>query len=263
MQRPRTKGGLFSLLLSSCCRVSTLLLLLTIPVLSEAEDAPGNVVCREQLSIELRAKLASDLRKITGWPSLGFNAKGELRVGDTLPSGGSQSARDLITKVTDGTDFVALEDASNRSDVAFCRVVSAQWKDGIINEPPAYVVLIDFSDFDRVMGDRRALEAFNVGWVVLHELDHVANNSEDGGALGDAGECEIHINQMRRECVLPERAEYLHTLLPISETDFRTRFVRLPFVETTSGKKLRRYWIMWDADLVGGMRTNAQVASWR
>ena len=153
---------------------------------------------------------------------------------------------------------VVIEDASNRSDVAFCRVIPGKWKNATSNSPTAFVVQIDFADFERVIGDERALEAFNVGWGLLHELDHIANDSPDAVSLGEKGECEAHINQMRRECNLPERADYFSTLLPgTADSTFPTRLVRLAFEQRQpEANKKKRYWVIWDANVVGGLEQN-------
>jgi hypothetical protein len=111
----------------------------------------------------------------------------------------------------------------------------------------------------------RALDAFNVGWGLLHEFDHIVNDSPDAISLGETGECEAHINQMRRECGLPERVDYFYTLLALSgDTAFATRLVRLAFdQELPSGNKRKRYWVLWDANVVGGLDVQKQIASLR
>ncbi len=262
MHLPRNTRRFFSLLLSNTCRVALVLLVLAIPALSIPEKSRSNVVCQGQLSVEHRLTLANKLRRITGWSKLGFSSDGALQVGSMAAVGGSQTARELITRVIKGPNVIVLEDASNRTDVVFCRVVQARWKDSKPDHPPAYVVLIDFADFEKIMGDRRALDAFNVGWGLLHEFEHVASDSPDAEEPGEAGECETHINQMRRECDLPERADYFFTLFPLNaSSDFKTRFVRLSFVEAISVKKQKRYWLVWDADLVGGIEKKEQIAS--
>jgi hypothetical protein len=125
--------------------------------------------------------------------------------------------------------------------------------------PPTFVVLIDFADFNQLVGDAEALRAFNTGWAFLHELDHVINDSADAAELNETGECESHINAMRRECGLPSRAEYFFTFFPAAEkSEFRTRFVRLAFDETDAKTNRRhRYWVTWDAMAVGGLQVAA------
>jgi hypothetical protein len=230
------------------------------PVFANSEKSRSNVVCDERMPAEHRLILTSKLKKITGWSKVGFNADGALQVGSAEPIGGSQTARELLAKVIKGPNFVLVEDASNRRDVVFAKLVLAQWKNSQVDNPPAYVVLIDFADFDQIMGDRRALESFNVGWGLLHELEHAATDSADAERFGETGACEAFINQMRRECGLPERAEYFFTFFPLNaSSDFKTRFVRLSFVEVLS-KKQKRYWLIWDADIVGGIEKKQQIA---
>jgi hypothetical protein len=144
-------------------------------------------------------------------------------------------------------------------------VIPGKWKNGESERPPAFVVQIDFADFECLRGDNRALQAYNVGWALLHEFDHIINGSQDATALNDAGECETNINKMRRECDLPQRADYFFTFLPLSQdTASITRLVRLAFDQegTAAGKK-KRYWLVWDAKLVGGLDEQKQIAALR
>lgn len=237
-------------------------LLLAINV--QAEPNHSNVVCRDELSRAHRDQLASKLRRITGWGDLKFDGSGSLRRGNAEPVGGSKSARDLIEKTIYGHDVVVLEDASNRSDVGFCRLIPGKWKNNSQNNPPAHVVLLDFDDFRQVLGDQRALDAFNVGWGLLHEFEHIVDDSADAISLGEPGECEARINQMRRECNLPQRADYFYTLLPLSDSVFTTRLVRLAFdQEQIIASRKKRYWLVWDANVVGGLETQGQIAAVR
>lgn len=259
---PRPRGIVFSRIQQLVLLAATLLLL---AINLSAEPTHSNVVCREELSEAHRDQLASKLRRITGWPGLKFDRSGFLRRGNAEPVGGSQTARDLVAKAIYGSQVVVLEDASKHPDVAFCRVLPGKWKNHSSNNLPAHVVQIDFADFEQVLGDERALDAFNVGWGLLHEFDHIVEDSRDAMSLDETGECEAHINQMRRECDLPERAHYFYTLLPLStETAFTTRLVRLAFdQEQPSGNKKKRYWVLWDANVVGGLDLQRQIASLR
>ena len=225
---PRPRGIRFSSITRAAGLAGVLLLLL--PLDLRADQNRNHVVCREELSPQRREQLSAKLRNITGLPDLKFDHNGILRsVGSRTPLAGSESARALLANAINGRNAVVVEDASNSSEVAFCRVIPGRWKQQAAGMPPVFVVQIDFADFDQVVGDERALEAFNVGWGFLHELDHVVNDSPDATSLGESGECEAHINQMRRECNLPERADYFSTLLPIDYGAFRTRLVRIAF----------------------------------
>ena len=230
---------------------------------ARAEPETPKIVCRASLSNARRAELSTQLRSITGWAGLHFDGEGALRFGTEQPSGGSQSARELLAKAQKSNNLLVIEEASGRADVAFSRVLEGRWKDGSEGKPPAYVIQIDFSDFSHVRGDEPALAAFNAGWGLMHEIEHAVNDSADAEDPGKAGECEEAVNRMRRECGLAERAEYFYTTVPGAEAgDFNTRFVRLAFKDgRPSNKKSRRYWLYWDAELTGGAPDADQLAS--
>lgn len=222
---------------------------------ASAEGAASMILCREEVNAGRRQELAEQLRIITGWRGLRFDADGALRVGDAPPVGGSQKARELLVSALKGGNLIVIEDASGRADVVFGRVVEARWKGGDAGRPPAFVVQVDFTDFSQVIGDAEALAAFNAGWVTLHEISHVTSDAPDASNAGETGECESLINLMRRECGLAVRAEYHFHFLPGHDRgEFKTRYVRLAFErEHPSTNKKRRLWLMWDAEFVGGL----------
>jgi hypothetical protein len=222
----------------------------------------GNVVIRENVSAAKREELASKLRAITGLSRLGFDKFGLLQLGTDHDNRGSQSARDLLGRAVEGNKVIVVEDASSRADVAFCRVVPGRWLSGNGNKLPAYVVLIDFSDFRQIIGDDEARAAFDVGWGFLHELDHVVAESSDSNEQGHIGECETHINMMRREIGLPQRVNYFFTESSLrADPNFGTKLVRLAFEQYDSGRsRLRHYWLTWDSRVVGGLIVNGQTA---
>ncbi len=255
---PRPRWIFFSRTLRAAWLASILLFL---PADLLAETNTSNVVCRSDLVVERREDLAGKLRKITGWSNLRFDLTGALRLG-TNPVGGSKKARELLSRVVMGGTAVVLEDASKRADVAFCQVLPGKWKANVPDSRPAFVVQIDFADFENVIGDAPALQAFDAGWGLLHELDHVVNNSLDATCLGEPGECEAHINEMRRECGLPQRAEYFYTYSPLTvDSAFITRLVQLSFEkEEAKSKKKKRYLLVWDANLIGGTTEDKKMA---
>jgi hypothetical protein len=246
---------------SALCRLSLICMaLLFCPGLTRASiENSDRVLCREELSLAKREVVATKLRAITGWPDINFDRKGILQTGTREANTGSQTARNLLNRARSGETIIVLEDASDRQDVVFAQVVPGQWKHHASQMPRSFVVRIDFADFDHLMGDKAALKAFDVGWAFLHELDHVVNDSEDPTSDLVAGECEDHLNLMRSECDLPLRAGYFyHYLTTAPAGDFRTRFVRLAFEQRESEtKKIRRYWVVWDATLVGGLNSQA------
>jgi len=235
--------------------VCVTILVFTSVIQVQAQNSHSSIVCRENLSTSHRNALEVKLRQITGFFELRFDGDGALRLGSRGSSGGSVTAQELLTKAISGRSTIILEDASRRSDVVFARVIPGKWKQRFEHDSPVFIVLLDFADFDSLVGDKLALSAFDVGWAFLHEVDHVVQDSLDSGSLNELGECEDHINKMRQECNLPLRADYFHRLLPInSDSEFPTKLVRLSFVQadSQSGKK-RRYWVVWDANVVGGL----------
>jgi hypothetical protein len=225
----------------------------------------GKVVVRENVSATQRQELIAAIKSITGWSNLRFDQQGVLEVGKEPPANGSETARSLLGRAVDGDKVIVLEDASSRLDVAFCRVVEARWLTTTGTRLPAFVVLIDFADFHEVIGDKEARAAFNVGWGVLHELDHVVSDSTDADEQGLLGECETHINEMRREIGLPVRADYFYIESALkADPNFNNKLVRLSFEQYDSNKlRTRRYWIVWDAKVVGGLTTTNQTAAVR
>jgi hypothetical protein len=236
-------------------------LILLVVGASPAVATTSRIIVRSGISPAQRQKLTTQLSVISGLTQLAFDEMGGLQPGEVETLAGSSTARSLLRKAASGENVIVIEDASARDDVVFCRIIPARWVNGSAGKPPAYVLLIDFSDFDRLLGDRLSLESFNVGWAVLHELVHVVYDSADAEEYGDIGDCEALVNVMRREVGLPIRGEYFFTFVPGQENSaFQTRLVRLAFEESTSsnGKK-KRYWLVWDANLVGGL-PNRQIA---
>jgi hypothetical protein len=239
------------------------LLLFCCPIPSRANQDAAKILCRPELASGRRVELAEKLRRITGWQELSFDESGALHLGDEKAVGGSPTARELLKAAMIGKNVIVLEDASNRQDIVFCRVIEGRWKTDAANKPPVFVIQIDFADFSHVMGDKAALDAFNAGWGVLHEFEHVVHDSIDSVKLGEAGECESFINRMRRECGLAERADYYFTLFPgTSDSEFKTEFVRLAFDLSHPGaNKKERHWLIWDARLVGGLEEQKSLVA--
>lgn len=236
-------------------KVLAILILTAFPVVASTSD---RVVVRDSVSTAHRNELLDRLRTITGWTDLDLNAAGALQITKTNVESGSKSARDLLSRALSGNRVILFEDATSRKDVVFCNVAAGKFVRELPVEEEVYVVLIDFEDFRQVIGDKQARAAFDVGWAVLHEIDHVVNNSQDPGHDTSAGDCEAHINKMRRELGLPVRNSYFFSYLPVrNDANLVSRFVRLGFdqINAASAKK-KRYWLVWDAAIVGGVDPN-------
>lgn len=222
--------------------------------------ASSHVLLKPDIRRAHRAELISRLRVITGLNNLDFETDGALHFDVNEASGGSARARELLSQAVKGANVIVLEDASSRSDVAFCRVVRGRWTRAESTRPPAYVVLIDFADFQQLSGDAEARAAFDVGWGLLHEIDHVVSGSEDAKDQAAIGACEDHINEMRLEVGLPVRAEYFFSRAYLkADANFNARYVRLSF-ERRDDNQTKRYWLVWDAVSVGGLIGDSQRA---
>src|SRR5689334_12532485 len=222
--------------------------------------ASSHILLKPDIRRAHREELVARLRVITGLKNLDFENDGALRFDVSQATGGSASARELLSQAVAGANVIVLEDASSRSDVAFCRVVRGRWKQGESTRPSAYVVLIDFTDFQQLSGDAEARAAFDVGWGLLHEIDHVVSGSQDAKGEKEIGECEDHINEMRLEVGLPVRAEYFFSRTYLqADANFNARYVRLSF-ERRDDSQIKRYWLVWDAVSVGGLIGDGQRA---
>ena len=92
-----------------------------------AADGASRVMLREDVSRAHRDELVARLRVITGWTNLDFDTNGALSLGGDQISG-SESARILLSEAIKGANVIVLQDASSRSDVAFCRVARGRWR---------------------------------------------------------------------------------------------------------------------------------------
>lgn len=254
---PRTQWSRLFLRSLQFCGLVLVLLLSTYPTFATRID---NIVVRKNVSKPNREELARRLRTITGWQDLTFDSDGAMRVGKVSPQTGSQGARNLLNRAFAGKRVILFEDASSRKDVVFCRVDLATLDHSLTAE--TYVVLIDFADFRQVTGDKQALAAFDVGWAALHEIDHVVEDSQDPQE-DVPGDCESHINGMRRELGLPVRNSYFFSFVPLrNDGSLISRFVRLGFEQDdASSAKRKRYWLIWDAAVVGGLAPDQKLVT--
>ena len=253
--QPSTSRHLSSSKIFSLC---VLICLSALPVLA----SQGSIVIRDNVSSKKQNELVHHPRSITGWSTLDFDREGYLKLGPEDIAKGSSLARQLLYDAVRGSKLIVIEDASSSADIAFCRVVPALVKTPSDSKTSAFVILIDFSDFRQISGDRAALASFNVGWGVLHELEHVVADSADPDSEETLGACEVHINKMRDELNLPQRANYFFIESTFQlDPNFQSQFVRMGFQsQDPQTNKLRKYWLVWDFRSVGGLITNSQTA---
>lgn len=151
--------------------------------------------------------VAAQLRHKTGFVSLRFDEAGFLTIDDRSQIiGGSQAARELLLAAIDGSQSILLQSHNQSPKVVFGRAsqgpryVAAQSNLKIETE----LIEIDFLDFKKLRGHQKAIKAFDLGFVIFHELCHAALNLHDASeAIETAGDCETYVNRIRRELGVP------------------------------------------------------------
>lgn len=203
----------------------------------------------------------TSLRDKAGLLEMRFDENGFLTLGDqTKFSGGSATARALLDAATTMAPAVDLESHMYSSKVAFARLAEPiayrHYSSGA--KIDVFPLEIDFSDFSKLRGDPQAMAAFDLGFVILHELGHAALGLRD--AAGDPqglGECEALINRIRRELNLPERQTYVaqtYASANFTPTRASTKFAELVFaraVEKQGRTQIEKFNLRWEALMVG------------
>lgn len=230
-------------------------------------------------------KLLKSLREKTGFAEMRFDEMGFLRLGDrSIRAGGSATARELIIAAVDRACAIDLESHDRSSRIAFAQLAKPLVFTSLATGAyiDVYPIEIDFSDFTHLRGDKSVLAAFDIGFVVLHELAHAAlglhdssNEASENGETVEArgpGECEEYINRIRRELDLPERQNYvartrqsksISTGASLSQAELI--FART--IEQEGRTKKQSFNLMWDAEPVGKIQSadfkTSSVASTR
>lgn len=246
----------------------TLLFLSQTPALASGSDplryqsgvriSPAKTPGKKQVLAVIRS-----LREKTGFADLDFDSDGFLRIGDeSRITGGSKTARDLLAAAIDGEFAFDIENHTSSRIIAFARIGAPISFHSLASQARIEVlpIEIDFSDFDRLRGDPVVIAAFDLGMVILHELAHGTLRLPDAKEGSDVlGQCETHINQIRRELELPERQTYLARVAerPISTGGATRPFAELIFTRVKPGgrgDKRQLFFLSWEAQLVGQWR---------
>ncbi len=196
------------------------------------------------------------LRHKTGFVELIFDEEGALTLGNRQRiAGGSATARALLIAAVDSGNLYELESHERSPEVAFARIDESE--DRLIVETgkrlTIYRVQLDFIDFSHLSGAREAKASFDIGIALLHELVHGVLKLPDPQGADQIGECDAHVNQMRRELQLPERL-YYHPGISVTRTSDGRGIVcaRLEFVERQAGQAQpsAKYQLTWLASQV-------------
>ncbi len=203
--------------------------------------------------------LLAGLREKTGFTQLDFDASGYLKIGHQENfAGGSSAARKLLVAATESPILFNLENHNHSSEVSFARLAKSIIYRNMLTKAEIEVrpLIIDFSDYSQLLGDKDVMRSFDVGITVLHELVHGVYGLQD--AVDDSneiGECENLVNTIRRDLSLPERQSYIARLSPFNASSGTlVRRAELQFIRTkeVDGRRKTEWKILsWDAVKVG------------
>ena len=220
-------------------------------------DPSGEEVDGSQLSPLERQNLIDDWKRKSGYNSVFFDKNNKLTIDTTAgiaknadgSLAGSAKLRDNLTDAIKSDDVFNLVEANNSSSVGFAET---QRTLGIVRNGKRienYDVRIDFSDFDKVSGDKEAKAADSIGLTVLHEIDHnLYGPIEDDGPGPGLVETK-YINPIREQLGLATREEYTATAASPALRHITPDLVQLRF--RINGKDK---YLWWSDSQVGGRR---------
>ncbi|MGH9846522.1 MAG: hypothetical protein ACREEM_48105 [Blastocatellia bacterium] len=199
------------------------------------------------------------LRHKSGFMELGFDEQGALTLGNRQHiRGGSATARALLIAAVDSANLYELESHERSPEVAFARLYESEDREfgETGKKMTIYLVQLDFTDFDRLGGAREAKASFDIGIALLHELTHgVLKLQDPRGEMDRLGECDAHVNQMRRELLLPERLHYHPGIRVVENLAGRFVFASLEFAGSNA-QAAEKYRLTWRADQVSALAGN-------
>ncbi len=197
-------------------------------------------------------RLQESLRQKSGFVELGFDRQGALTLGNRQNiAGGSATARALLQAAVDSPNLYELESHERSLEIAFARLVGIanRQTDPTSVRTTIHLLQLDFADFNHLDCARRAKASFDIGIALLHELAHgVLKLQDPPGDTDQIGDCDAHINQIRRELQLPERL-YYHPGISVTRISGAKGIVcaRLVFVErvAANSKPSAEYSLTW------------------
>ena len=207
------------------------------------------------IAINQLQNLLENLRQKTGLLDLKFDADGFLELGDRNHiQGGSPTARALILSALESGNCFKLESCNRSSKVAFAQIDPVEiYNDGDGIQHRIFELRLDFQDYADLMGQTEALSSFDPAMGVFHELGHGVLGLHDLISKEDPlGECERHMNQIRRELNLPERQSYkpVFTRSRLPGNTYDSTKAELTFIRIRKEERAKKFLLLYDAEKV-------------
>lgn len=211
--------------------------------------------------------LLSSLREKTGFAELHFDDADYLEIGNKENYvGGSNAARKLLLSALEGKILFKLENHDRSEKVNFARLGASTIFRNMRTKQEIEVrpLVIDFFDYNHLIGDRDVRHSFDQGMNVLHELVHGVYDLRDAVEdPNELGECENFVNTIRHDLGLPERQYYMariySTLMP---TGTFVRQAKLQFMRTkekNGNLKTETVLLSWDVGRVGLVKADERL----
>jgi hypothetical protein len=203
--------------------------------------------------------LLASLREKTGFTELSVDSSDYVVIGNHEGFiGGSSAARKLLIAAVEGKILFNLESHYHSMKVNFAQLDESTLYRNISTKKEVEVrpLVLDFSDYDYLEGEREVRRSFDVGINVLHELVHgvylLRDAVEDPNELG---ECENFVNTIRRDLGLPEREKYIARIyraeLTVSSIIRRASLQFARTKEKNGNLKTETVFLSWDTGKVG------------
>ncbi len=220
-----------------------------------------------RLESKYQGLLLAGLQKKTGFTELHFDDSDYLVIGhEESFMAGSAAARKLLKAAIEGKTLFNLESHNRSANINFARLERSFIFRNMATSEEIEVrpLIIDFSDYDHLIGDRDVRHSFDLGINFLHELGHGVYHLRD--AVDDPeelGDCENFVNTIRRDLGLPERQKYMARIyksgMPAGSI---TQRAELPFTRTkekNGNLKTETVFLTWETGKVGAVTADTQL----
>lgn len=211
--------------------------------------------------------LIASLREKTGFAELHFDDADYLEIGNKENYvGGSNAARKLLLSALEGKILFKLENHDRSEKVNFAHLGESTIFRNMRTKQEIEVrpLVIDFFDYNHLIGDSDVRRSFDQGMNVLHELVHGVYDLRDAVEdPNELGECENFVNTIRHDLGLPERQFYIARIYSaLQPTGTIIRQAKLQFMRTKEKNghlKTETVFLSWDVGRVGLVKVDERL----